>query len=40
VTCADGNLTENRTIQLDSSNMTYEQVVDKINSQLNSSGDV
>jgi len=40
VTSADGNFTENRTIQLDSSNMTYEQVVDKINSQLNGSSDV
>ena len=40
VSNADGTLTENRTIQLDSTDMTYEQVVDKINSQLNGSSNV
>ena len=39
-TNADGQLTENRTIQLDSTDMTYEQVVTKINNQLNGSSDV
>ena len=40
VTNAEGTLTENRTIQLDGVDMTYEQVVKKINSQLNGSSDV
>jgi len=39
-TNADGQLTENRTIQLDSTDMTYEQVVNKINAQLNGSSNV
>ena len=37
---ADGTLTQNRTIQLDADDMTYEQVVDKINSQLSGSSNV
>ena len=37
---ADTNTTENKTIQLDSTPMTYEQVVAKINAQLNGSSSV
>ena len=37
---ADGTLTQNRTIQLDADDMTYEQVVNKINSQLSGSSNV
>jgi flagellar hook-basal body protein len=40
VTNAEGTLTENRTIQLDGVDMTYEQVVNKINSQLNGSSNI
>jgi len=36
----DGTLTQSRTIQLDDNNMTYEQVIDKINSQLKGSSSV
>jgi len=39
-TNSDGTLIQNRTIQLDSDDMTYEQVVDKINSQLSGSSNV
>ena len=39
-TLADGTLTQTRTIQLDDNNMTYEQVVAKINSQLKGSSSV
>ena len=39
-TLADGTLSQTRTIQLDDNNMTYEQVVDKINSQLKGSSSV
>lgn len=39
-TNAEDTLTENRTIQLDSTDMTYEEVVDKINGQLNGSSNV
>jgi flagellar hook-basal body protein len=37
---ADGTLTQNRTIQMDADDMTYEQVVNKINSQLSGSSNV
>ena len=37
---ADGTLIQNRTIQLDADDMTYEQVTDKINSQLSGSSNV
>ena len=37
---ADGTLTQNRTLQLDATDMTYEQVVEKINNQLNGSSNV
>ena len=37
---ADGTLIQNRTIQLDADDMTYEQVVEKINSQLSGSSNV
>jgi len=40
VTNTDGTLTENKTIQLDALDMNYEQVIDKINSQLNGASDV
>ena len=39
-TNAEGTLTENRTIQLDSTDMTYEEVVNKINGQLNGNSNV
>ena len=39
-TNAEDTLTENRTIQLDSTDMTYEEVVNKINGQLNGSSNV
>ena len=39
-TNADGTLIQNRTIQLDADDMTYEQVTDKINSQLSGSSNV
>ena len=39
-TNSEGTLTENRTIQLDANDMTYEQVVNKINGQLNGSSNV
>jgi len=39
-TNAEGTLTENRTIQLDSTDMTYEEVVNKINGQINGSSNV
>ena len=39
-TNSEGTLTENRTIQLDATDMTYEQVVNKINGQLNGSSNV
>ena len=39
-TNAEDTLTENRTIQLDATDMTYEEVVTKINSQLNGSSNV
>ena len=39
-TLPDGTLTQTRTIQLDDNNMTYEQVVAKINSQLKGSSSV
>ena len=37
---ADGTLTQNRTVQLDATDMTYEQVAEKINNQLNGSSNV
>jgi flagellar hook-basal body protein len=39
-TNAEDTLTENRMIQLDSTDMTYEEVVNKINGQLNGSSNV
>ena len=39
-TLADGTLSQSRTIQLDGNNMTYEQVVAKINSQLKGASSV
>ena len=39
-TNSEGTLTENRMIQLDATDMTYEQVVNKINGQLNGSSNV
>ncbi len=39
-TNSDGTLIQNRTIQLDADDMTYEQVTDKINSQLSGSSNV
>ena len=39
-TNAEGTLTENRMIQLDATDMTYEQVVNKINGQLNGSSNI
>ena len=39
-TNAEDTLTENRIIQLDSTDMTYEEVVNKINGQLNGSSNV
>ena len=40
VTNADSTLAQNRTLQLDATDMTYEQVVEKINNQLNGSSNV
>jgi flagellar hook-basal body protein len=39
-TNSEGTLTENRMVQLDSTDMTYEEVVNKINEQLNGSSNV
>jgi len=39
-TNAEGTLTENRMVQLDSTDMTYEEVVNKINDQLNGSSNI
>ncbi len=39
-TNAEGTLTENRMVQLDSTDMSYEEVVNKINDQLNGSSNV
>ena len=39
-TNSEGTLTENRMVQLDATDMTYEQVVNKINDQLNGSNNV
>lgn len=39
-TNSEDTLTENRTIQLDSTDMTYEEVVNKINAQLNGSSNI
>jgi hypothetical protein len=39
-TNSEGTLTENRMVQLDATDMTYEEVVNKINDQLNGSSNV
>ena len=39
-TNSEGTLTENRMVQLDATDMTYEEVVNKINDQLNGSNNV
>ncbi|NBS76959.1 MAG: flagellar hook-basal body complex protein [Betaproteobacteria bacterium] len=39
-TNSEGTLTENRMVQLDATDMTYEEVVNKINEQLNGSSNV
>jgi flagellar hook-basal body protein len=39
-TNAEGTLTENRMVQLDATDMTYEEVVNKINAQLNGSSNI
>jgi len=39
-TNSEGTLTENRMVQLDATDMTYEEVVNKINEQLNGSNNV
>ena len=39
-TNSEGTLTENRMVQLDSTDMTYEEVVNKINDQLNGSSNI
>ncbi len=39
-TNAEGTLTENRTVQLDATDMAYEEVVNKINDQLNGSSNI
>jgi flagellar hook-basal body protein len=39
-TNAEGTLTENRMVQLDATDMTYEEVVNKINDQLNGSSNI
>lgn len=39
-TNSEGTLTENRMVQLDATDMTYEEVVNKINEQLNGSSNI
>lgn len=39
-TNSEGTLTENRMVQLDATDMTYEEVVNKINDQLNGSSNI
>jgi flagellar hook-basal body protein len=39
-TNSEGTLTENRMVQLDATDMTYEEVINKINDQLNGSNNV